>query len=116
VQRSRAKTTPVAAGIWVVDPAFMLDLVHEQLGEGDSAPAREHAYFAGAKLEDAELREAGAEEADLRARARALQAEATRSNLGLGHDLRAGLIQPSDGQLRAVRQIVWRRPIATTAS
>lgn len=95
-----------AAGIWVVDPAFMLDLVHEQLGDNDSAPAREHAYFAGAKLDDAELREAGAEAADLRARARARQAEATRSNLGLGHDLRAGLIQPSDAQLRALRQIV----------
>jgi hypothetical protein len=89
----------------------MLDLVHEQLGQGDSAAAREHAYFAGAKLDDAELREAGAEQDSIRARARARQAEATRSNLGLGHDLRAGLIQPSDAQLRAVRQIVWRLPI-----
>jgi hypothetical protein len=95
-----------AAGIWVVDPAFMLDLVHEQLGDGDSTPAREHAYFAGAKLDDAELREAGAEEENRRARARARQAEATRSNLGLGHDIRAGLIQLTDGQLRAVRDIV----------
>ena len=73
-----------AAGVWVVDPAFMLDLVHEQLGDGDSAPAREQAYFAGAKLDDAELREAGAEEENRRARARARQADATRSNLGLG--------------------------------
>ena len=95
-----------AAGVWVVDPAFMLDLVHEQLGDGDSAPAREQAYFAGAKLDDAELREAGAEEENRRARARARQADATRSNLGLGHDLRAGMIQPSDAQLRALRQIV----------
>jgi hypothetical protein len=29
-----------AAGIWVVDPAFLLDLVHEQLGEGDTTPAQ----------------------------------------------------------------------------
>ena len=29
-----------AAGIWVIDPVFMLDLVHEQLGEDtDGAPA-----------------------------------------------------------------------------
>jgi hypothetical protein len=40
-----------AAGIWVVDPAFMLDLVHEQLGEGETAPAREEAYFAGARID-----------------------------------------------------------------
>jgi hypothetical protein len=31
-----------------------------------------------------------------------------RSNLGLGHDIRAALIQPSEAQLRAVREIVCR--------
>jgi hypothetical protein len=30
-----------AAGVWVVDPAFMLDLVHEHIGEGDTTPALE---------------------------------------------------------------------------
>jgi hypothetical protein len=95
-----------AAGIWVVDPVFMLDLVHQQLGESGDAPAREDAYFAGARLDDPELRDVKAEEDQLRARAGVRQAEATRSNLGLGHDLRAGLIQPSDSQLHALRQIV----------
>jgi hypothetical protein len=70
--------------------------------------AREEAYFAGARLDDDELREARAEDQDLRARARARHAEATRSNLGLGHDLRAGLIQPTETQLRALREIVCR--------
>ena len=37
-----------AAGIWVIDPVFMLDVVHEQLKHADDAPAREQAYFAGA--------------------------------------------------------------------
>jgi ParB/Sulfiredoxin domain len=97
-----------AAGIWVVDPVFMLDLVQEQLADGDNEVAREDAYFAGARLDDADLREARAEDQDLRARARARQAEATRSNLGLGHDLRAGLIQPSEAQLSALREIVCR--------
>ena len=97
-----------AAGIWVVDPVFMLDLVQEQLAENDGAVAREDAYFAGARLEDADLREARVEDQELRARARARQAEATRSNLGLGHDLRAGLIQPSEAQLSALREIVCR--------
>jgi ParB-like chromosome segregation protein Spo0J len=97
-----------AAGIWVVDPVFMLDLVQEQLAEGDSEPAHEEAYFAGARLDDDELRDAAAEEEQLRAQARARHAEATRRNLGLGHDIRAGLIQPSDAQVRAVRDIVCR--------
>jgi len=97
-----------AAGIWVVDPVFMLDLIREQLAGSDSDLAREDAYFAGARLDDADLCEARAEDQDLRARARARQAEATRSNLGLGHDIRAGLIQPTEAQLRALREIVCR--------
>ena len=91
-----------AAGIWVVDPAFMLDLVHEQLREVETAPAREEAYFAGARIDDDELRDAAAEDEQRRAQARARHAEATRSNLGLGHDIRAGLIDPTDAQLHAL--------------
>ncbi len=34
--------------------------------------------------------------------------EATSSTLGLGHDIRAGLIDPTDAQLRALTQIVCR--------
>ena len=56
-----------AAGIWVVDPAFMLDLVHEQLQDVDTTPAREEAYFAGARLDDDELRDAAAEDEQRRA-------------------------------------------------
>jgi len=97
-----------AAGIWVVDPAFMLDLVHEQLLEVETAPAREETYFAGARLDDDELRDAAAEDEQRRAQARARHAKATRSNLGLGHDIRAGLIDPTDAQLRALTQIVCR--------
>jgi hypothetical protein len=97
-----------AAGIWVVDPAFMLDLVHEHIGEGDTTPAREDAYFAGARVDDQDLRDAAAEDEQRRAQARARHADATRSNLGLGHDIRAGLIDPSDAQLRALAQIICR--------
>ena len=97
-----------AAAIWVVDPAFMIDLVHQELKDDTSAPAREEAYFGGARLDDDELRDAVAADEQRRAQARACHAEATRSNLGLGHDIRAALIQPSDAQLRAVRDIVCR--------
>ena len=108
-----------AAGIWVVDPAFMLDFVHEHIGEGDTTPAREAAYFAGACVDDQDLRDAAAEDEQRRAQARARHADAIRSNLGLGHDIRAGLIDPSEAQLRALTQIVchllvrhYRDPIA----
>ena len=73
----------------------MLDLAHEQLGNGDRGPAREGAYFVGARLADDELRDAAAEDEQRSAQARARYAEATRSNLGLGDDIRAGLIQPN---------------------
>ena len=97
-----------AAAIWVVDPAFMIDLVHQELKDDTSAPAREEAYFGGARLDDDELRDAAAADEQRRAQARARHAEATRSNLGLGHDIRAGLLQPTDAQLQALRQIVCR--------
>ena len=97
-----------AAGIWVVDPAFMLDLVHEQLTDADATPAREQAYFAGARIDDDELRDAAAEDDQRRTQARARHADATRTNLGLGHDIRAGMIQPTEAQLQAVRDILCR--------
>ena len=97
-----------AAGIWVVDPVFMLDLVHEQLNDADATPAREEAYFAGARIDDDDLRDAAAEDQQRRTQARARHADATRSNLGLGQDIRAGMIQPTEAQLRAVRDIICR--------
>jgi hypothetical protein len=95
-----------AAGIWIIDPVFMLDAIREQLEAGDGTVAREQSYFAGAGLHDPELRAAGEHDREQRAEARARQAEATRSNLGLGHDLRAGLIDPTAAQLQALKAIV----------
>jgi hypothetical protein len=91
----------------VIDPIFMLDLVREQLGDDtDGAPAAEHAYFAGAKLSDEELRDAAAEDQKRRQAERQRQADAERSNLGLGHDIAAGLMDPTADQLDALRKIV----------
>ena len=81
----------------------MIDLVHQHLQDDATAPARDEAYFAGARLDDDELRDAAAQDEQRRAQARARHADAARSNLGLGHDIRAALIQPTDAQLRAVR-------------
>ena len=95
-----------AAGIWVIDPAFMLDLVHEQLKDHDTTRAREEAYFAGARIDDQELRDVAADDEARRVQARARHADASRSNLGLGHNIRAGLIDLTNAQLGALREIV----------
>jgi hypothetical protein len=97
-----------AAGIWVIDPVFMLDTVRQQLAESDGTPAREERYFAGARLNDEDLREAAEEDRERRAAERVRQAEATASNLGLGHDIRAALADPTDDQWHALREIVCR--------
>jgi hypothetical protein len=96
-----------ADGIWVVNPLFIIDLVHEQLASHENdQPAREEAFFAGAALDDNELRAAGQEDRERRNAQRLRQAEATNSNLGLGHDLRAGLMDPTPGQLHALKAII----------
>lgn len=85
----------------------MIDLAREHLAEHeDDQPPREEAFFAGAGLDDDELRTAGQEDRARRNAQRLRQAEATNSNLGLGHDLRAGLMDPTPGQLHALKAII----------
>jgi hypothetical protein len=95
-----------AAGIWVVDPVFMIDLARDALHTGSDEPARDETFFAGARIDDAELRDAAEEDRQRKQNARVRQAEATRTNLGLGHDIRAGLLDPTAGQLQALKQII----------
>ena len=97
-----------AAGIWVIDPAFTLDLTIDALkqAEDDTGPAREEAFFAGAGLNDDELQRAAGDDRARKQQAKLRQAEATRRNLGLGHDLRASLMEPTPGQLQALKAIV----------
>ena len=97
-----------AAGIWVVDPAFILDLTVDALKQDgdDSGPAREEAFFAGAGLNDDELQHAATDDRQQKQQAKLRHAEATRRNLGLGHDIRAGLMDPTPGQLQALKAIV----------
>ncbi|MGA2015216.1 MAG: hypothetical protein ABSH51_32460, partial [Solirubrobacteraceae bacterium] len=93
--------------IWVVNPAFIIDLIHDHLANHhDDQPAHDEAFFAGAALHDDELRAAGEEDRARRDAQRRRHAEATASNLGLGHDLRAGLMDPTPGQLHALRAII----------
>jgi hypothetical protein len=86
----------------------MIDTVRQQLADADSTAAREERYFAGARLDDEDLRDAAEHDRQRRAAERARHAEATASNLGLGHDIRAALADPTDDQLHALREIVCR--------
>ena len=95
-----------AAGIWVIDPVFMLDVVREHLEHADDHSARHETYFSGARLDDDELRAAAEQDRERRAEQRTRHADAFTANLGLGHDIRAGLIDPSDAQLHALKAIV----------
>ena len=96
-----------ADSIWVVNPVFIIDLVRDHLAHHhDDQPARDEAFFAGAALDDDELRAAGQEDRARRDAERVRQAEATNRNLGLGHDLRAGLMDPTPGQLQALKAII----------
>lgn len=98
-----------AAGIWVIDPAFMLDALHHAITDtDDTPPTTDPAYFAGAHLDAPDLRDALADEKTRRHEQRQRHADAVRTNLGLGHDLRAGLIDPTPAQLDALRAIVCR--------
>jgi hypothetical protein len=98
-----------ADSIWVIDPVFMIDLAREQLeADSDYTPAREEAYFGTSKLADEEMRTAGEEDAKRRQAERARQHEAERSNLGLGHDIAAKLMDPTADQLQALKAIVCR--------
>src|SRR3954454_13214417 len=97
-----------AAGIWVIDPVFMIDTVRQQLADADTTPVREDGYFAGARLDDEDLRDAAEDDRQRRGADRARHAEPTASNVGLGHDTRAALADPTDEQMRALRDIVCR--------
>lgn len=95
-----------AAGVWVIDPVFMLDVVHEQLEHADDESARHETYFSGARLDDDELRVVAEQDRQRRAEQRARHASAVGANLGLGHDIRAGLMDPTAAQLEALKTIV----------
>ena len=73
----------------------MLDAVRDRLNHADEPAPRRRVLLPRRPRRDPELLDAAAQDRTDRSAARARHAEATRSNLGLGHDLRAGLLDPS---------------------
>ena len=103
---SADRTSPTASGSST--PLFMhrpRPRATRQPRRTTSPPERRRSSPAP-RLDDDELRTAGQEDRERRNAQRLRQAEATNSNLGLGHDLRAGLMDPTPGQLHALKAII----------
>jgi hypothetical protein len=98
--------TDFAAGVWVIDPAFVIEAIHETIGESELTGAVEETYFGAAKLSDDDIRAAAAEDKQRKQAEREQRAQAISSNLGLGEDIRAGLLEPRGEQLDALRKLV----------
>ena len=86
---------------------FIIDLAHRRAQpRRRRSPPREETFFAGARLDDDELRGRRRDDRERKQHAAPRHAEATQRNLGLGHDLRAGLMDPTPGQLHALKAII----------
>lgn len=94
-----------ADGIWVVDPLFMIEAIHHNVSD-DAKAAREETYFGAANLKDDDIQQARQDDDEHRQAQRARQQAARNSNVGLGADIVAGLLDPSEDQLRALRNLV----------
>jgi ParB-like nuclease domain len=96
-----------ADGIWIIDPLFFIDCAHQQLlTHTTDRPAKAETFFCAANLTDDDMTTAQADDHKRRQAERARRLEATSSNLGLGSDLAAGLVDPHGDQLSALRDLV----------
>jgi hypothetical protein len=95
----------LAAGIGVVDPIFMLDAVRDAVEQqATRSPRARRRTSPGPNYGTRTCGPPPTRTARQQLRER--QREAVRSNLGLGHDLREGLMDPSPTQLRGLQAIV----------
>jgi hypothetical protein len=98
-----------ADGIWVIDPLFLIDCAHQQLlADGAGSPAKVETFFCAANVRDDDMEAARADDQQRRQAGRARWQKATASNLGLGSDIAAGLVDPHGDQMNALRDLVCR--------
>lgn len=96
-----------ADSIWVVDPTFLLCEVIELVDSDDGEYlGRDERFFGGGKVETDDMKAAEEEARQAQEAARKRAAAAYQANLGLGLDLRSGLMEPKDRQLHALKAIV----------
>jgi hypothetical protein len=102
----------LAPSLWIIDPVFTIGLVAEQLTEADDRVAKEETFFGGSDIRDDEVEDAAEAERLRREGERRGQTEAAAMNTGLGHDIRAGLMDPTQQQLHALRALVCHLLVA----
>lgn len=95
--------TEFADTIWVTDPAFMIDHIRTLMAESKVTNAREESYFAKATVDSDELAEVAKEAAKDKEERRKREDAAIGSNLGLGADIGAALVDLHSDQLKAMR-------------
>ncbi len=95
-----------ADAVWVIAPEFVIGAINEAMDGLETQPVRDESYFGAAKVTDEDTKQAAAADRERRAEARERQQSAANSNLGLGHDIAAGLMDPRSEQLDAVRRIL----------
>ena len=95
-----------AAGIWVVDPVFMIDLARDALTDRQrrARPRRDLLRRRPDRRRRAPRRRRAGPPA--KAAGARTPSRGDPTNLGLGHDIRAGLLDPTAGQLQALKQII----------
>lgn len=96
-----------ARGIWVVDPVFMIGLVNEQMPE-EGVGSQDESYFGAAGVSDHDLEAAEEEDRKARLKAKKDRHAAASANLGLGLDINAKLLEPTDAQVRACCEFLMR--------
>jgi hypothetical protein len=95
-----------ADAIWVIAPEFMLAAINEALTAAPALAGRDDHYFSAAKVNDDDTEAAKEQLAKERQARKERQQEGETSNLGLGHDIGRGVLEPSDEQLDALRRVV----------
>jgi hypothetical protein len=97
-----------AATIWIVDPAFTISVIHEQIEaiSKTDGPAREAPAYFKTSGSDAQTKKARKEDHERRRKQRDRAERASRRNITLGEDLAANLIDPKPEQLEALRALV----------
>ena len=95
-----------ADALWVVSPEFVIAAIHEAMEGVEACPRRDESYFGGPRVTDKDTEAALEADRKRRAEARHRAESAANSNLGLGHDIATGILEPRAEQLDAVRRIV----------
>ena len=96
-----------ANAVYVVDPVFVIAAMTDAVEASEIEVARDETFFGGAGgPDDAEVQAAAEEEAKRKEGERQRAREGFDRNLGLGNDIGAGLMEPTDKQMQALKALI----------